>query len=242
MKSRLLMMTFLLTGSLLMVSCGFVIESVSYKDPEFFDTEYKKLCVSANVDDAFFIKRMEDEVSGVMSSAGIYTTQASNLLPPTRDWDDKKVQQALSDKGFDGYLIISVKDKYIVSNVIPGSKTIEKKGSKEATESKPDESKGGKRVEKGDSLIKKTKETSKEVTIIQETPARIENYDYAFLEAKLIDVRTAKTAWIQNIRAGENRGFQMKDIRSKQFMNDYGKAILKDLAKDRLIRVNLSNK
>lgn len=227
---------------ILLSSCGFPIQSVSYKDPDFFDSEFRKICVSANVDDAFFMKSMEETVSAVLNNYGIYSIPASNILPPTRNWDDKKAQQILAEKGIDGYLVISIKDQYVVSNMIPGTKTIEKKSSTEGSESKPGETSKSRSSERGDTLTKKTKESTKEVTVIKETPARIETFDYAFLEAKIIDVATSKTAWIQNTRADENKGFLMKNIKTRQFLNDYGKVIIKDLAKDRLIRTNISEK
>ncbi len=93
----------------------------SFKDPAYQDKKFKNICVFADIDNLTIRKYLENRVVEEFEDEGIAATQAYLFFPPTRQWNDDEIEKILNDKKFDGYLLISLKNKDVATVVNPGS-------------------------------------------------------------------------------------------------------------------------
>lgn len=119
MKKYSIILLFTLTA-IIFAACAHV-NVTSFKDPNYQGKNFKNVCVYADVDNLYVRKYLEDKIVDQFIMHGINATAGYLFFPPTQKWDDDAIEKVLLEKKFDGYLLISQKDRNVSPIVNPGS-------------------------------------------------------------------------------------------------------------------------
>jgi PBP1b-binding outer membrane lipoprotein LpoB len=192
--------------AMLLSSCmryGQTIPSVT--DPAFRGVDFSKFCVEIQDYDLessiMFESNLVEEIRNYNSVAG----SSVRMMPPTRDWSEKKKYDFLRKNRFDAYLVITREVMGFEDVVIPAKEvfTTTRKAVSETVEEreiepkkKKDKTRGKKKNDK-----KAKKETiTRDEEIIEEKLIKTESHVVRYFDIKfdyvLYDVITGRIAWM----------------------------------------------
>jgi len=153
------------------------ISITSFKDPEYANKKFTKICAYADIDDFTVRKYLEDRIVEELNDDGISATQAYLFFPPTREWNDESIEKVLLEKKFDGYLLFSLKGKDVSAVTNPGSVQTDV-----VTTSHKDKKTG--------------KEVKEKSTVTSVSPPTTTFNTYSNFRIELVDPTNRQKAWI----------------------------------------------
>lgn len=175
MKKYSLLIVIALTA-ILIAGCANV-NVTSFKDPNYQGKNFKNICVYADVDNLYVRKYLEDQIVDQFNMHGISATPGYLFFPPTQKWEDDAIEKVLLEKKFDGYLLISQKDRNVSPVVNPGSVQTD--------------------VVHSSYTDKKTgKEVKEKSTVTSVSPTTVSYNMFSDFRISLIDPTNRQTAWI----------------------------------------------
>ncbi len=169
-------LAFCLFAAFLSFNCAST-EITSYVDPDYKQTKFTKILVTADTDKLDFRFKIEKTLSSALIESGTAASASYEFFPPTRVITDSAYTAVLAANHFDGSLIISVGEKGVetTQNPIVASKTT---GTVSANG------------------VVDTKTTYLGGDIV--------NKPFAEFGLKLLDVKTGNVAWMANSFTGGN--------------------------------------
>jgi hypothetical protein len=211
MSNFILKLIFVVISAVFVTSCA-TTETTTFTDPAFRGKQFGKICILADISDLKYKQKLEKEMAKQLSNEGVNVTTGTQLFPPTREWSEQLMQDALANEKVEGYLLVTWTDKQVQETYKPGQSVTETKGE----------------VKK-----KNGKDIYTERTVTTQESGSVEKEFRSFFEAKLIDVPTKATAWIATSSSvsGEWFGSDFDLI-----MESYAEDIAENLKKDGLIR------
>lgn len=194
---------------LLLAGCSSPVHLISFKDPAFRTTQFRRILVLADSTNVVWRKLVEAAVVNAITDRGILAMESSEVIPPTRVWGASERRDSMLAAGTDAVLQCSTEDAGADEWYVP-SKT---------TTTLETEKRSKKSGEKGDSV-------RNEVIAVTTTTSTTGGYTnkaaWAHLSLKLIDLRTGNVAWMSSYRLYDNAGAR------EQFADQLSETLLAD--------------
>lgn len=91
----------------------------SFKDPDYQNTEFKRILVVANTNDLEDRQKLESKMVEDFSEVGVYALESYKLFPPTRELTDEEKVDLLLKNNIDSFISISVGESGVSDVYIP---------------------------------------------------------------------------------------------------------------------------
>ena len=174
--NKISLLFFCLVAAFISFNCAST-QITSYVDPDYRDSSFKKILVTANTDKLDFRLKIENTISNNLTENGTVSVASYVLFPPTRTFTDSVKSAVMSANKFDACLIVTLGEKGVENfqNPIIASTT--------------------------NGTIAPNGTVNTTTTYLG---GEFTSKPYAEFDLKLFDVKTGKMAWIANSITGGN--------------------------------------
>lgn len=182
----------------------------SFKDPDYQNTEFKRILVVANTNDLEDRQKLEFKMVEAFSEAGVYALESYKLFPPTRELTDEEKVDLLLKNDIDAFISISVGESGVSEVYVPQTSSTTKT--------------------KGEVNVYGNTARYKEKSTTTYQGGYTLNKPWAEFETKLYDVSNGQMAWIASSFTGGNAYANRNTV-----INSYCGKTVDQLIEDRLI-------
>lgn len=182
----------------------------SFKDPDYQNTEFKRILVVANTNDLEDRQKLEFKMVEAFSEAGVYALESYKLFPPTRELTDEEKVDLLLKNDIDAFISISVGESGVSEVYVPQTSSTTKT--------------------KGEVNVYGNTARYKEKSTTTYQGGYTLNKPWAEFETKLYDVSNGQMAWIASSFTGGNAYANRNTV-----INSYCGKTVDQLLEDRLI-------
>jgi hypothetical protein len=209
LKCILLVAIIIVSSQLLFLGCAST-KITSFKDPDYQNTNFKRILIVANTNDIENRQLLETKMVESFSKEGIFALESYKLFPPTREFTgDEKVSLMLKNN-IDAYISISVGESGVSQVYIPQTSSTTK-------------TEGNVNVYGNSANYKQKSTTTYDEGYTVEKP-------WAKITTNLYDVSNGKMAWIATSYTGGNAYASKKTI-----VNSYSNKIVEKLLEEGLV-------
>lgn len=182
----------------------------SFKDPDYQNTEFKRMLVVANTNDLEDRQKLEFKMVEAFSEAGVYALESYKLFPPTRELTDEEKVDLLLKNDIDAFISISVGESGVSEVYVPQTSSTTKT--------------------KGEVNVYGNTARYKEKSTTTYQGGYTLNKPWAEFETKLYDVSNGQMAWIASSFTSGNAYANRNTV-----INSYCGKTVDQLLEDRLI-------
>lgn len=182
----------------------------SFKDPDYQNTEFKRILVVANTNDLEDRQKLEFKMVEAFSEAGVYALESYKLFPPTRELTDEEKVDLLLKNDIDAFISISVGESGVSEVYVPQTSSTTKT--------------------KGEVNVYGNTARYKEKSTTTYQGGYTLNKPWAEFETKLYDVSNGQMAWIASSFTGGNAYANRNTV-----INSYCGKTVDQLLEDNLI-------
>lgn len=169
--------------SLILIGCAST-RMTSFKDPDYQNTEFKRILVVANTNDLEDRQKLESKMVESFSEVGVYALESYKLFPPTRELTNEEKVDLLLKNNIDSFISISVGESGVSDVYIPQTSSTTK-------------TEGNVNVYGNTARYKEKSTTTYQGGYTVHKP-------WAQFETKLYDVSNGRMAWIASSFTGGN--------------------------------------
>lgn len=182
----------------------------SFKDPDYQNTEFKRILVVANTNDLEDRQKLESKMVEAFSEVGVYALESYKLFPPTRELTDEEKVDLLLKNDIDAFISISVGESGVSEVYVPQTSSTTKT--------------------KGEVNVYGNTARYKEKSTTTYQGGYTLNKPWAEFETKLYDVSNGQMAWIASSFTGGNAYANRNTV-----INSYCGKTVDQLLEDKLI-------
>jgi hypothetical protein len=213
---KLIKYTICIFGIFLFASCAST-RITSFKDPDYQNTEFKRILVVANTNDLEDRQKLESKMVEDFSDVGVYALESYKLFPPTRELTDEEKVDLLLKNNIDSFISISVGESGVSEVYIPQTSSTTK-------------TEGNVNVYGNTARYKEKSTTTYQGGYTVHKP-------WAQFETKLYDVSNGHMAWIASSFTGGNAYANRNTV-----INSYCGKTVDQLIEDKMISKQELNK
>ncbi len=185
----------------------------SFKDPDYQNTEFKRILVVANTNDLEDRQKLESKMVEAFSEIGVYALESYKLFPPTRELTNEEKVDLLLKNNIDSFISISVGESGVSNVYIPQTSSTTK-------------TEGDVNVYGNTARYKEKSTTTYQGGYTVYKP-------WAEFETKFYDVSNGRMAWIASSYTGGNAYANRNTV-----INSYCGKTVDKLLEDKLIIEN----
>ena len=182
----------------------------SFKDPDYQNTEFKRILVVANTSDLEDRQKLESKMVEAFTEIGVYALESYKLFPPTRELTDEQKVDLLLKNNIDSFISISVGESGVSAVYIPQTSSTTK-------------TEGNVNVYGNTARYKEKSTTTYQGGYTVHKP-------WAQFETKLYDVSNGRMAWIASSFTGGNAYANRNTV-----INSYCGKTVDKLIEDKLV-------